>query len=293
MARIQRAFTLIELLVVLAVISILAGILFPVFASVKHASLKATCISNYKQITMAAGLYVEDYDDRYMPVNHQPAAEPNSRNDRTWVQLVLPYVRTFKVFQCPADFSDRPKPEATFDQDLVPGETYSQYYTASLRSNVAYNFLYLSPIIRSGEAWTATPKSTTDVTSPSTTVFFVDSVWSRDKVGNPIGGGSWLVVPPCRYSTVNGHRVDTFASATFKESTVYVPEMSEGWTIAEPDSPTVYGNAWPWHFGRMTVAYTDGSVSSLTPNQLSTGCTVAEKWQGTIESSETYLWDLR
>ncbi|HEY0867440.1 MAG TPA: prepilin-type N-terminal cleavage/methylation domain-containing protein [Fimbriimonas sp.] len=292
MAPSKRAFTLLELLVVLAVVMILAGILFPVFAHAKQAGLRAACISNYKQLSAATGLYNSDYDDFYMPVNHQPASEPNSRNDRTWVQLVLPYVRDFSVFRCPADTSERPRPDSTFDQDLVPGDSYSRFYTASLRSNVAYNYLYLSPVVRSGNLWRAAPRSTTDIANPSRTIVYVDSVWSRDEIGRPVGGGNWLVVPPCRYSAEGGQRIDTFVGSTSMNSQVFVPDDRIGWS-SEPESRAVYGGAWPWHFGHMTVAYADGSVANLTPGHLASGCEVRENWGGQINSPATYLWDLR
>ncbi|MBI5707856.1 MAG: prepilin-type N-terminal cleavage/methylation domain-containing protein [Armatimonadetes bacterium] len=59
----RRAFTLIELLVVIAIIAILAAILFPVFAQAKDAAKKAACISNTKQVGLAAIMYAGDYDD--------------------------------------------------------------------------------------------------------------------------------------------------------------------------------------------------------------------------------------
>ena len=62
----SRAFTLIELLVVIAVISILAAILFPVFAKVREKARQTTCLSNLKQLGMAAIMYEQDFDD-YTP----------------------------------------------------------------------------------------------------------------------------------------------------------------------------------------------------------------------------------
>lgn len=64
----RKAFTLIELLVVIAIIAILAAILFPVFAQAKVAAKKISCVSNVKQMAVAAQLYLGDYDDHY-PVN--------------------------------------------------------------------------------------------------------------------------------------------------------------------------------------------------------------------------------
>src|SRR5947207_2752171 len=56
-------FTLIELLVVIAVISVLAGILFPVFAKSRASARKSTAISNLKQIGAALAMYTADYDE--------------------------------------------------------------------------------------------------------------------------------------------------------------------------------------------------------------------------------------
>jgi len=60
-----RAFTLIELLVVIAIIAILAAILFPVFARAREQARKTACLSNMKQIGLAAMMYTEDYDEQY------------------------------------------------------------------------------------------------------------------------------------------------------------------------------------------------------------------------------------
>lgn len=62
-----RAFTLIELLVVIAIIAILAAILFPVFAQAKQAAKQAMCLSNQRQLGLAAMLYKADHDDVWFP----------------------------------------------------------------------------------------------------------------------------------------------------------------------------------------------------------------------------------
>lgn len=65
--RYRQGFTLIELLVVIAIIAILAAILFPVFAQARAKARQATCLSNEKQISLGAMMYLQDYDERFFP----------------------------------------------------------------------------------------------------------------------------------------------------------------------------------------------------------------------------------
>src|SRR5438445_509765 len=61
----RKGFTLIELLVVVAIIVILAGILYPVFAATRRAAYNAACLSNLKQIGLAVSMYTQDYDETF------------------------------------------------------------------------------------------------------------------------------------------------------------------------------------------------------------------------------------
>lgn len=106
----RNGFTLIELLVVMAIISILAGLIFPVLASARHKAKQTKCINNLKQLGAAIQLYETDYDGMAMPVRRTPYAEWGNM----WQDLVNPYIRQLKglgganieeqgeIFLCPS-----------------------------------------------------------------------------------------------------------------------------------------------------------------------------------------------
>jgi prepilin-type N-terminal cleavage/methylation domain-containing protein/prepilin-type processing-associated H-X9-DG protein len=95
--RTPQGFTLIELLVVVAIISLLAAILFPVFARAREQARKASCQSNLKQIGIAVMMYVQDYDETY------PARSMYSQGGTTylWCDVLQPYAKNYQIWQCP------------------------------------------------------------------------------------------------------------------------------------------------------------------------------------------------
>jgi prepilin-type N-terminal cleavage/methylation domain-containing protein len=80
----SRAFTLIELLVVIAIIAILAAILFPVFAQAKDSAKQIVCMSNMKQLGLAAKMYQSDSDDTWFPLTrYEPM--PGFADQQVWI----------------------------------------------------------------------------------------------------------------------------------------------------------------------------------------------------------------
>src|SRR6185436_5033460 len=59
----REGFTLIELLVVIAVVSILAALLLPALSQAKEKGKSIRCISNLRQLAIAATLYADDHED--------------------------------------------------------------------------------------------------------------------------------------------------------------------------------------------------------------------------------------
>lgn len=127
-------FTLIELLSVIAIIALLAAILFPVFSRAREQARRSSCINNLKQIGVGVALYRSDYDSinprhRLCPdtptdpvcSGASPTA-PTGPNEVWWAPydnysqpnattltanyhegLVMPYVRSTQIFKCPSD----------------------------------------------------------------------------------------------------------------------------------------------------------------------------------------------
>lgn len=91
---IKKGFTLIELLVVIAIIALLAAILFPVFARARENARKSSCSNNLKQIGLGIAQYVQDYDET-MPGH-------NMQNGRYWADIVMPYIKSNQLFDCPS-----------------------------------------------------------------------------------------------------------------------------------------------------------------------------------------------
>lgn len=102
-------FTLIELLVVLAVLGILAAMLFPALSATVGKGRRTICLSNLKQINQGVILYAADNSDLLFPFQ-KGSRDFNYQEWTSYVRPVGTYVgRTgapssdARIFACPAD----------------------------------------------------------------------------------------------------------------------------------------------------------------------------------------------
>ena len=81
-----RGFTLIELLVVIAVLTLLAGMLFPVLALARDTACRSRCLSNLRQLALAHQAYVQDFDEALPFWESYTPSGP-----RPWTEFLRPY----------------------------------------------------------------------------------------------------------------------------------------------------------------------------------------------------------
>jgi prepilin-type N-terminal cleavage/methylation domain-containing protein/prepilin-type processing-associated H-X9-DG protein len=241
--RTNRAFTLIELLVVVAIIAILAAILFPVFAQAREAARKSTCISNVRQLGTAFQMYTADYDDTLPPAGYRGApggTTPDNFGAYRWPWLVMPYVKSMQLVLCPSDGTSYSDAQSGNYRD-PKGVNYG--YLWGLLPNYGYNWWYLAPDPTSSNPNTARAdisvgKSLGSVASPADTVMLADSVWTPQ--GKPT-------------ETILGYYI------------IYPPSQ---WAGSPPLNGFSFGRVWPRHQNKATTLFVDGHVKPLGADQL-------------------------
>jgi prepilin-type N-terminal cleavage/methylation domain-containing protein/prepilin-type processing-associated H-X9-DG protein len=198
----RSGFTLIELLVAIAIIAVIAAILFPVFASVRERGRRTVCQSNLKQIATAMQQYVQDNGGVY----------PSIPSD--WGYAPYSYLRNADVFRCPDHapneneerFSLNP-PVALSTNRIVEGVTAPVDYTYNMP-----RFTIFEPPFPTKSIHGAHEAS---LVTPSTIWFNVDAGWSdadgdhyvrtvstscgRTFIGRTLHSGA------ANYSYVDGH----------------------------------------------------------------------------------------
>jgi hypothetical protein len=92
---------LIELLIVIAVIAVMAGLIYSVMMQSRRRAYLANCISNLRQLVMAVHAYEDDWG--MVPLEYY-VKTPEGVYGQVQ-QLIYPYVRDDNVFLCPLDYS--------------------------------------------------------------------------------------------------------------------------------------------------------------------------------------------
>jgi prepilin-type N-terminal cleavage/methylation domain-containing protein/prepilin-type processing-associated H-X9-DG protein len=121
-----KGFTLIELLIVIAIIAILAAILFPVFSKAKEKANQTKCINNLKQWGYAISMYVQDYDE-CLPVLDLKRGEGGVLrllSDAKYIDMTS--LREGGVQICPGISKERRNQKLSYWGAYRPGYFYNQ-----------------------------------------------------------------------------------------------------------------------------------------------------------------------
>ena len=94
---------MIELLAVIAIIAILAAILFPVFARARENARRSSCQSNLKQIGLGLLQYSQDYDETVPRSAYIGYYGQSGDGSYKWMDAIYPYVKSEQIFVCPSD----------------------------------------------------------------------------------------------------------------------------------------------------------------------------------------------
>lgn len=153
-----NGFTLIELLVVVAIIAILAAILFPVFGRARENARKSSCMSNLKQIGTAALMYAQDYDEKHVPTSvgfgtpiyrtwwGRPLGIAPSYTTYSGIDmgdgLLQPYLKNAQIKRCPSFESE---------DDTMESGRLGNNFGYAFNSRYLYRGLPLSGINRASE----------------------------------------------------------------------------------------------------------------------------------------------
>ena len=213
------AFTLIDLLVVIAIIAILAAILFPVFARARENARRSSCISNLKQVGIAMMQYTQDNDERYMVANHEDD-NGDGVADYAWFLPLQPYIKSEQVFKCPSLGSETTTPNPNTDYILngffahgvsqaIFSQTAQQIMVAERKENLDV-FDYHSWIRDGEEQFEFVDNISRNRHFDGSNYLFVDghAKWMRyERVFNPV------VLDPTDNSTnVGMHNIDRNAA---------------------------------------------------------------------------------
>ena len=175
----RRAFTLVELLVVVAIIALLAAILFPVFSQAREKARSIACLSNMKQIGMGLQIYMQDNNERIFFRSSTNATitrahVATSGNNLKWWNELMPYIKSSDVFTCPSDNGPLPSP------DLNGNNSIQRSYVASS----AVEYLKAAQVTNPTEAIVITEKWDTNGSGATVTESWMEP-FNKDMAPDP------------------------------------------------------------------------------------------------------------
>ena len=137
----RHGFTLLQALGVLALVLVLAAILFPIFAR-RPTPVRNTCRSNLKQVVLGLKQYAQDNDEKFPPISFN--ATIGKGRPFGWADGIQPYTRSTQLYQC---YSEPTGPNT----DPTEAGYTDYWYNANCAHQDEAKFLFISNTVISGD----------------------------------------------------------------------------------------------------------------------------------------------
>ena len=269
-ARFRFGFSLIELLIVIAIIAILAALLFPVLASARAASLKTRCASQIKQLAMAALLYADDNNSRYVPAAPDIDVQGRFGNLQRWHGIratskgvfnsargpLWKYItQTSELLKCPLASRLRSQPE-----DLNAFESGGGGY--GYNSTYVGGTYYRNPSPEAAQV----ASLVSDIRTPSKTVMFADTAMPMRSPQPHLVEYSFCEPP---YAVIDGVQQQGHMSPSlhFRHVKLACVAWCDGHVSAERMSFTIPYNAYRVNNAQFNVGWFGPDDNSLFDNE--------------------------
>ncbi len=251
----RSGFTLIELLVVIGIITILAAILFPVFATARGKARQITCASNMNQLGLGFMQYVQDYDERYPTSAVHPAGSATTLLGMGWAGEIYTYIKSAAVYSCTDDPTKAP----------IPSEVPVSYaYNGNISRSWAVAGMPQSMFGMAGAA--------NRLNSPSVTILLAEAVGNSSNVTIPTEGAG---TSQDDYAAMTDGFPDLWLMGTSNTHGKLATGVAYegGYTLHVWITPVtvVYDKLTGRHSGGANYLMTDGHVKWLRPEAVSKG----------------------